>query len=155
MCPCYSLEYLLSICPGVLYLGPQVVCPFFWKIARLISTVVIPACNPTNNGGVFLFTPLLILLCPTTWWIFLHLILLPRMLFQPGVPTSFYCLGIKYLVSQSTRERDDYKILRQVMGHKNKKNLASSYLSAWTAINSWIYSHPSHRAHPQPSVWWI
>jgi hypothetical protein len=27
----------------------------FLRNARLISRVVVPACNPTNNGGVFLF----------------------------------------------------------------------------------------------------
>ena len=37
-------------------LGPQVVlCPIFLGMAILISRVVVPACNPTSNGGVFLF----------------------------------------------------------------------------------------------------
>ena len=34
-------------------LGPQVVlCPIFLGMAILISRVVVPACNPTSNGGV-------------------------------------------------------------------------------------------------------
>ena len=32
-----------------------VLCPTFRGTARLISRVVLPACNPTNNGGMFLF----------------------------------------------------------------------------------------------------
>jgi len=43
MCLCYILEHLLGLCPGVAYLGCQIVlCPIFWGTARLISTVVVP-----------------------------------------------------------------------------------------------------------------
>ena len=56
MCPYYMLEHLLGIWPGVVYLGPQVVlCLIFWGTIQLISRVVVPTCNPTRNGGVFLF----------------------------------------------------------------------------------------------------
>ena len=30
-------------------------CPVFGGTARLISRVVVPICNPTSSGGVFLF----------------------------------------------------------------------------------------------------
>jgi hypothetical protein len=56
MCPYYKLDHLLGICPGVVLRDPLVVlCLIFWGTARLISRVVVPACNPTSNGGVFLF----------------------------------------------------------------------------------------------------
>jgi hypothetical protein len=56
MCPYYQLEHLLGICPGEALLDLLVIlCPVFWGTARLISRVVVQACNPTNNGGVFLF----------------------------------------------------------------------------------------------------
>ena len=58
------LEHLLGICPGVVYLGTQVVlCPIFWGTAKLNSRVILPACNPTNNGGVFLFLYILTRVC--------------------------------------------------------------------------------------------
>jgi hypothetical protein len=41
------------------YLAPGVLCPIFWGTARLIYRVVVQACNPTNNGGVFLFLHIL------------------------------------------------------------------------------------------------
>ena len=60
MCPSYRLEHLLDICPGeVLWDSLVVLCPIFWGTARLISRVVVQACNPTNNGGVFLFLHIL------------------------------------------------------------------------------------------------
>ena len=56
MCPYYKLEHLLAICPGEELLDlPVVLCPIFWGTTRLISRVVVPAWNPTSNGGVFLF----------------------------------------------------------------------------------------------------
>jgi len=46
----------VGIYQGVVQLGPQVVqWPIFWGTSRLISRVAVPVCNPTNNGGVFLF----------------------------------------------------------------------------------------------------
>jgi hypothetical protein len=33
----------------------QLLVSFLWGTTRLISRVVIPACNPTSNGGVTLF----------------------------------------------------------------------------------------------------
>ena len=54
MCPCYMLEYFLGICPIVIQLGLQLkLFPIFLGTARLISKVVIAACCPTNNGGLF------------------------------------------------------------------------------------------------------
>jgi hypothetical protein len=42
-------------------LSPQVVlCPIFWGAARVILRVVMPAQNPTSNGGVFLFIHILL-----------------------------------------------------------------------------------------------
>ena len=56
MCWYYKLEHLLGICPGEVLLNPPVVlCPIFWETTRLISRVVVQACNPTSNGEVFLF----------------------------------------------------------------------------------------------------
>ena len=58
MCPSYQLGHLLDICPGeVLQDPPVVLCAIFWGTARLISRVVVQACNPTNNGVVFLIHP--------------------------------------------------------------------------------------------------
>jgi hypothetical protein len=55
MCPYYKLCHLLGICPGELLLDlPVVLCPIFWRTARLISRVFVPGCNPTSNGGVSL-----------------------------------------------------------------------------------------------------
>ena len=60
----YQVEHLLDICPGeVLRDPPVVLCPIFWGTARLISRVVVQACNPTNNGGVFLFLHILASIC--------------------------------------------------------------------------------------------
>ena len=54
MCPYYLLEHLLGICPKVIWLGPQVVlCSIIWETAKLISRVLLRACNHTSNGGVF------------------------------------------------------------------------------------------------------
>ena len=54
----------LDICPEeVLQDLPVVLCPIFGGTARLISRVVVPACNPTNNGGVFLFLHILASIC--------------------------------------------------------------------------------------------
>ena len=51
MCPYYQLGHLLGICPGEVLLDITVIlCPIFWGTARLISKVVVQACNPTNNG---------------------------------------------------------------------------------------------------------
>ena len=64
MCPCYMLEHLLGICPGVVWLGLQVeLFPVFWGTAILFSKVVVPACNPTTSGQVFLFLPILDRIC--------------------------------------------------------------------------------------------
>jgi hypothetical protein len=64
MCPYYQLEHFLGICPGeVLQDPPVVLCPIFWGTARLISRVVVQACIPTNNGGVFLFLLILASIC--------------------------------------------------------------------------------------------
>ena len=53
MCPSYQLKHLLDICQEeVLWDPPVVLCPIFRGTTRLISTVVVQACNPTNNGGV-------------------------------------------------------------------------------------------------------
>jgi hypothetical protein len=61
MYPYYMLGYLLDICPGV---GSQLVlCLLFWGTAKLISRVVVPAYNPTNSGGVFLFLHILTSIC--------------------------------------------------------------------------------------------
>jgi hypothetical protein len=49
MCPSYRLGHLLDICPGeVLWDPPVVPCPIFWETARLISRVVVQACNPID-----------------------------------------------------------------------------------------------------------
>ena len=64
MCPYYMLEHLLGICPGEVLLDlPVVLCPILWGTARLISRVVVPAYNPTSNGGVFLFLHILNSIC--------------------------------------------------------------------------------------------
>jgi uncharacterized membrane protein YccF (DUF307 family) len=64
MRPYYMLEHLLGICPGVVKLDHQVLlCPVFSGTTKLISRVVVPACNPTNNGGVFLFLHILTSVC--------------------------------------------------------------------------------------------
>jgi hypothetical protein len=56
MYPYYQLEHLLGTCPGEVLLDlPVVLCPVFSGTTRLISRVVVPACNPTSNGGVLLF----------------------------------------------------------------------------------------------------
>ena len=40
----------IGTCPGVIYLGLQVeLLLVFWETARLISRVVVQACNPTSN----------------------------------------------------------------------------------------------------------
>ena len=60
MCPYYKLEHLLGICPGEVLLDPLVVlCPIFGGNAKLICRVVVQACNPTKNEGVFLFLHIL------------------------------------------------------------------------------------------------
>jgi hypothetical protein len=69
MCSSYRLGHLLDICPGEVLRDPLVVlCPIFWGTARLISRVVVQACNPTNNGGVF---PFLHILTVTLLWLLL------------------------------------------------------------------------------------
>jgi hypothetical protein len=40
-----------------------VLCPVFSGTYRLISRVVVQACNPTSNGGVFLFLHILASIC--------------------------------------------------------------------------------------------
>ena len=58
------VEHLLSICPGEVLLDlPVVLCTVFWGTARFISKVVVPAFNPTSNGGVFLFLHILSSIC--------------------------------------------------------------------------------------------
>ena len=50
------VRHLLDIYPGEVLRDPLVVlCPIFGGTARLIFRVVVQACNPTINGGVFLF----------------------------------------------------------------------------------------------------
>jgi hypothetical protein len=50
MCPCYMLEQLLGTCPRVVLLGPQVVlCPLLSGTIKVISRVVVPACNPIKK----------------------------------------------------------------------------------------------------------
>jgi hypothetical protein len=52
----YMLEHLLGICPGGVLMEPQVVlCPISRGTAKLISRVLVSACNPTSSGGVLLF----------------------------------------------------------------------------------------------------
>ena len=64
MCPSYRLGHLLDICPGEVLRDPLVeLCPIFRGTARLISRVIVQACNPTNNGGVFLFLHILASIC--------------------------------------------------------------------------------------------
>ena len=60
----YQLEHLLDICPGEVLLDlPVVLWPLFWGTARLISRVVVQACNSTSNGGGFLFLHILASIC--------------------------------------------------------------------------------------------
>jgi hypothetical protein len=65
MCPYYMLEHLLGIYPVVVLVDPQVGCIMsnFLRTAKLISRVVVQACNPTSNGGVFLFLHILTSIC--------------------------------------------------------------------------------------------
>ena len=42
---------------------PVVLCPIVRGTARLIFRVVVQACNPTSNGGVFLFLYILANIC--------------------------------------------------------------------------------------------
>jgi Ni,Fe-hydrogenase III component G len=50
MCPYYQLEHLLGICPGEVLLDLLVVLyPILWGTTKLISRVVVQACNPTSN----------------------------------------------------------------------------------------------------------
>jgi hypothetical protein len=71
MCPYYQLEHLLDICPGeVLQDPPIVLCPIFWGTARLISRVVVPACNPTKIEEYSSFSTSL--LASAFTWIFDH-----------------------------------------------------------------------------------
>ena len=44
---------------GITGCPQEVSCPVFWGTARLISKVVVPSCNPTSSGGVFLFLHIL------------------------------------------------------------------------------------------------
>ena len=63
MCPYYQLEHLLGICPGEVLLDLPVECPIFQGTSRLTSRVVVQACNPTSNGGVFLFLHIFTRIC--------------------------------------------------------------------------------------------
>ena len=57
MCSGGMVEHILGICPRVLLVGLQEeLFPDFGETARLISKVVVQACNPTGNGGVHLFS---------------------------------------------------------------------------------------------------
>ena len=54
--------------PAVVFLYLLVeLCPIFWGILKLISRVVVPACSPTSNGGVFLFLHILCWASAVTW----------------------------------------------------------------------------------------
>jgi hypothetical protein len=67
MCLCFMLEHLLDICPGVVYLGPQVVIwPIFWATTKLISKTVLQASSPSSNRGVFSLSTFL--LASTVTW---------------------------------------------------------------------------------------
>jgi hypothetical protein len=56
--------HLLCICPRVVELGIQLdLFASFWGTSRLFSTVVIPICNPTSNGGLFFFLHILAKIC--------------------------------------------------------------------------------------------
>ena len=64
MCPYYVLEHLLGICPVVALLGLQVkLFLILLGTARLFSQVVLLTCSPTKNGGLFLFTHSLAIIC--------------------------------------------------------------------------------------------
>ena len=85
--------HLLGIFPRVELLGLQVdLFPIFWGTSRLISRMVVPVCNPTSNGEVFLFllifsnvlsTKVLILaiLFFSRYFLYLHFTCYPRSLF--------------------------------------------------------------------------
>ena len=89
MCPYYQLEHLLDICPWEVLLDiPLVLCPIFWGTARLISRVVVPVCNPTSNGGVFLFLHIFASIC-------CHLIFLILAILT-GVRWNLGCLGLHF-----------------------------------------------------------
>jgi hypothetical protein len=60
--PYYQLEHLLGSGEVLLDL-PVVLSPIFSGTARLISRVVVQACNLTSNGGVFLFLHILASIC--------------------------------------------------------------------------------------------
>ena len=62
MCPYYMLENFW-VCPGLISVGLQVVYPNLRGTAKLISRVVVPACNLPSNGGVFLFLHNLASIC--------------------------------------------------------------------------------------------
>ena len=54
----------LGVFPRVVLLGLQVdLFPIFWGTSRLISRVVVPVCNYTNNERVFLFFHILTNIC--------------------------------------------------------------------------------------------
>ena len=54
----------LDICPEEVSQDiPVVLCTIFGGIARLISRVFVPACNPTNNVGVLFFLHILANIC--------------------------------------------------------------------------------------------
>jgi hypothetical protein len=54
----------LDIWSGAVELNLQVeLFPIFWETARSISRVVVPFCNLTSNGGMFLFLHILPRMC--------------------------------------------------------------------------------------------
>jgi hypothetical protein len=56
--------FLLDICPGMLLLDlPVVLCLIFRENAKLISRVVVSACNSNSIGGVFFFLHILNSIC--------------------------------------------------------------------------------------------
>jgi hypothetical protein len=56
------LEHLLGVCPGAVLLDLLIVlCSIFWGTTRLISRVVVLACNLTSNGGMFIFLYILLI----------------------------------------------------------------------------------------------
>jgi hypothetical protein len=60
---------LLAIFPVMVLIGLQVdLLPIFGGTSRLISREVVPGCNPTSNGGVFLFLHILANMCCHLWF---------------------------------------------------------------------------------------
>jgi hypothetical protein len=59
-----SFGYIPKKFPRMVLLGLQVyLFPIFIGASRFISRVVVTVCNPTTNGGVFLFLHILTNMC--------------------------------------------------------------------------------------------